>query len=166
MSGILIAAACLVFVDRLLFRGQLVSLFIQGCRETIRRPKKAPAAEVQAAPPPVHDPESLIVKKYYADGLERSGAAKNEEAEEKPVKRNIFAAPPPRDALQMWEDPDFAIENIYPNSEEKEKSKTERIDPEVRQAIRDLTDGEPAMPEDYTEEERQAVAGFDSATFT
>ena len=96
----------------------------------------------------------------------RPGAVWSEEAEEKPVKRNIFAAPPPRDALQMWEDPDFAIENIYPNSEEKEKPKTERIDPEVRQAIRDLTDGEPAMPEDYTEEERQAVAGFDSATFT
>lgn len=77
MSGVLIVAACLVFVDRLLLRGQLVSLFIQGCRETIRRPKKAPASEVQAAPPTVHGPASLIVKKYYADGLERSGAAKS-----------------------------------------------------------------------------------------
>lgn len=165
MSGVLIVAACLVFVDRLLFRGQLVSLFIQGCRETIRRPKKAPAAEVQAAPPPVHGPASLIVKKYYADGLERSGAAKTEEEVEKAPKRNIFAVQPPQGGLQMWEDPNFAIEDINPAVKDKEKSKIENVDPEVRRMMEELTDGEPAMPDDYTDEERQAVAGFDSNAF-
>ena len=92
MSGVLIVAACLVFVDRLLFRGQLISLFIDGCRETIRRPKKSPPAVVQPAVPPAHDPASLIVKKYYADGLERSGAAKTEEEVEKAPKRKIGRA--------------------------------------------------------------------------
>lgn len=166
MSGILIAAACLVFVDRLLFRGQLVSVFIQGCRETIRLPKKALPTEVQQTPPPVHDPESLIVKKYYADGLERSGAAKTEEEVEKAPKRNIFAVQPPQEGLQMWEDPDFAIEDINPAVKDKEKSKIENVDPKVRRMMEELTDGEPAMPEDYTEEERQAVASFDSNAFT
>lgn len=166
MSGVLIVAACLVFVDRLLFRGQLLSLFIQGCRETLRRPKKSPAASVQAAPPPAPDPASLIVKKYYADGLERPGTAKTEEEVEKTPKRNIFVVQPSQEGLQMWEDPDFAIEDINPTIIDKEKSKIENVDPEVRRIMDELTDGEPAMPDDYTDEERQAVAGFDSNAFT
>lgn len=115
-------------------------------------------------PLPPLDPESLIVRKYYADGLERPGAAKKDEEVEKPPERNIFAVPPPREGLQMWEDPDFAIEDINPKG--KEKPKIERVDPDVRRVMMELTDGEPALPDDYTEEERQAVASFDSGAFT
>lgn len=166
MSGVLIAAACLVFIDRLLFRGQLLSLFIQGCREYLLCPKKESPPEVHPTPSPPPDPGTLIVRKYYADGLERSGAAKTEIEVEKAPKRNIFALPPPQDALHRWEDPDFAFQENIPKDPDEHSPKTVRVDPEVRRKMEELTDGDPPMPEDYTDEERQAVANFNSGAFT
>lgn len=150
MGGMILIAACLIFIDRLCFRGQLVSLFVDGCRDLLR-PSRAAPPEVPS--PPVTTPPELpiIIQKHYMIGLDMS-AADTEVKKEQSVNRDvIFAAPPKNfaswDELEAW------------------KNKAEDWDynePEEPPTV-DFTPTD--LPDDTTEEERFEVREFDLNAF-
>lgn len=178
MSGLIVIAACLVLVDRLLFRGELLSIFIRGVREYFRPAPKKSVEEVPAKVLPPNETALLITKYYPVNGLERPGAAHKEETIESAKDPAIFAEHEQKQTAEMrhWNDPNFAVsiedDSLYEDRDAEEEARTRlksfleqsTEDPEVQQVLKKYV-GDSNYSEYVTDEERQEIDSFDVKAF-
>jgi len=173
MSAFIIIAACLVCLDRMFFRGQLLSLFINGMKGLLSR-RKAPASMSGHAPAPTAERSSLVVSKRYANGPTRPRTAKPAAAEQS-VKEDVIFAPnvaPALPQMRGWSEltvqpaigEDGEIddpEEPVPTVDVPTMTKPEIRDPEVVSMLETIEAGERVITGDATEEEMRAIENFD-----
>lgn len=183
MMGIIIIAACLVVLNRMLFRGQLVSLFIDGCRQLIsakeQPPKKSEPTPPTTPPAAAAIPVEIIVAKRYVSGPERTAAAKPSEVEQSDNRDVIFAPNASREPLGMggWGELDTSCITPALDADGEPVGTEEPIlpvnfngrvlDPEVAAQLNnlELEPGERIFLGDATQAERQAIENFDVQAF-
>lgn len=183
MMGIIIIAACLVVLNRMLFRGQLVSLFIDGCRQFISA-KEQPLKKSEPMPPsipptPAAIPVEIIVAKRYLSGPERTATATPPDVEQSENRDVIFAPNASREAMSMGGWGELDTSHISPaldaNGEPIDEEEPiqlpnlnrQLLDPEVAAQLKDLEldSGERIFLGDATLDERQAIENFDVRAF-
>lgn len=176
MTAFVIIAACLVCLDRIFFKGQLLSIFIDGVKGFRRRKNRPSAmshkesADASAQPP-------LIVSKRYANGHKRPVAATGAAAKQSVEGVAIFARQARPELLQMkgWSDlvvqPSISEEGEPVEPEEPvitvgaPTAKTELRDPEVVSLLGTLESGERIVTDDATQEEMRAIENFDMRAY-
>lgn len=176
MTAFIIIAACLVCLDRMFFKGQLLSIFIDGARAFADR-KSRPPEMPRKEPSDASDPSSLIVSKRYANGHKRPVAATGATAKQSAEGDAIFARqvspmPPP---MKEWSDlvvqPPIGEEGEPAEPEEPAitagapTAKTELRDPEVVSLLGALEAGERIVTGDATQEEMRAIENFDMRAY-
>ncbi len=173
MSAFIIIAACLVCLDRMFFRGQLLSIFIDGMKGLLSR-REAPASTPEHDSASTAGPPFLVVTKRYTNGHTRPRAAKPAAAKQS-VKEDAIFAPDVASALpQMrgWgeltvqpaigEDGEIGDpEEPMPAIDEPMMTKPDIRDPEVVSMLETLEAGERLITGDATEEEMRAIENFD-----
>ncbi|WP_305155864.1 hypothetical protein [uncultured Alistipes sp.] len=70
MTAFIIIAACLVCLDRMFFKGQLLSIFIDGAQAFLCR-RGRPSATDRAEPAEAMPPPALVITRRYANGPKR-----------------------------------------------------------------------------------------------
>ena len=176
MTAFIIIAACLVCLDRMFFKGQLLSIFIDGARAFADRKSRSPktpckeSADASAQPP-------LIVTKRYANGHKRPAAAIGAAAKQSAEGDAIFARHTRPEPPQMkgWSDlvvqPSISEEGEPVDPEEPvitigaPTAKTELRDPEVVSLLGTLEAGERIVTGDATQEEMRAIENFDMRAY-
>lgn len=161
MNGMIVIAACLVLIDRVCFRGQLVSLLVESTRNILHRSRKSTHEEPPPVPamPPAELP--IIIHKHYMIGLDASETATPPKVEQ-PVNRDVIFAAPQNGAMMSWAE----MEAWKLQTEEREA-----VEVHPPQAI--PNPAEPSgkispyddLPEDVTQEEREEVRHFDLNAF-
>lgn len=176
MTAFIIIAACLVCLDRMFFKGQLLSIFIDGARAFADRksrppemPRKEPS-DASAQPP-------LIVSKRYANGHKRPVAVTGAAAKQSVEGDAIFArqARPELPQMKGWGDlivqPSISEEGESVEPEEPvitvgaPTAKAEVRDPEVVSLLGTLEAGERIVTDDATQEEMRAIENFDMRAY-
>ena len=176
MSAFIIIAACLVCLDRIFFKGQLLSIFIDGARAFADRKSRSPKTPCKE-PADISAQLPLIVTKRYANGHKRPvaviGAATKQSAE----GDAIFARQSRPELPQMkgWSDlvvqPSISEEGepVEPESPVitigAPTAKTELRDPEVVSLLGTLEAGERIVTGDATQEEMRAIENFDMRAY-
>lgn len=176
MSAFIIIAACLVCLDRTFFRGQLLSLFIDGMKGFLFR-RKAPAS-MSGHNPPTAEPSSLVVSKRYTNGHTRPRTAQATAAEQSGKEDIIFApdAIPTSPQMRGWgelivqpaigEDGEIGDpEEPMPMTVQPTAEKSGIRDPEVFSLLGTLEAGERIVTGDVTEEEMRAIENFDMRAY-
>ena len=176
MTAFVIIAAYLVCLDRIFFKGQLLSIFIDGVKGFRRRKNRPSAmshkesADASAQPP-------LIVSKRYANGHKRPVAATGATTKQSVEGDAIFAQQVRPELPQMkgWSDlvvqPSTSEEGEPVELEEPVISvgppaaKTELRDPEVVSLLDMMEEGERVLTGDATEDEMRAVEHFDMRAY-
>lgn len=177
MTAFIIIAACLVCLDRMFFKGQLLSIFIDGVKGFRRRKNRPSAmphkesADASAQPP-------LIVSKRYANGHKRPVAATGATTKQSVEGDAIFARQVRPELPQMkgWSDlvvqPSISEEGEPVEPEElvitiigAPTAKTELRDPEVVSLLGTLEAGERIVTDDATQEEMRAIENFDMRAY-
>lgn len=176
MTAFIIIAACLVCLDRMFFKGQLLSIFIDGmkafadCKSRSPEPLCKEPADASAEP-------QLIVSKRYANGHKRPIAATGAAAKQSVEGDAIFArqARPELPQMKGWSDlvvqPSISEEGEPVEPEEPvitvgaPTAKTELRDPEVVSLLGTLEAGERIVTDDATQEEMRAIENFDMRAY-
>lgn len=176
MTAFIIIAACLVCLDRMFFKGQLLSIFIDGIKAFADRKRLSPGTPRNELAD-VSDPSSLIVSKRYANGHKRPVAATESTAKQSVEGNAIFARqvspmPPP---MKEWSDlvvqPPIGEEGEPAEPEEpaitagESTIKAELRDPEVVSRLGTLEAGERIVTGDATQEEMRAIENFDMRAY-
>lgn len=177
MTAFIIIAACLVCLDRMFFKGQLLSIFIDGIKtfaDLKRLSPKISRNELAA----VSDPSSLIVSKRYANGHKRPVAATGATTKQSVEGDAIFVrqARPELPQMKDWSDlvvqPSISEEGEPVEPEElvitiigAPTAKTELRDPEVVSLLGTLEAGERIVTDDATQEEMRAIKNFDMRAY-
>lgn len=159
-----------LLIDKFLFRGKLAGLFIGGWRElmrsrwnrvrrlscrmfgTVLREESGPKLP-DALPFPEQD-ESLIVRKSYVDGLERSGADTPSEGESDERKGDTFT--PEAQGVHSWKAPRSTDQNGQNPPANREKADTKEKDSEW-----DNLDGPSQESTDWTSEQLRSLSPKD-----
>ena len=176
MSAFIIATACLVCLDRMFFKGQLLSIIIDGIRAFADRKSRSPEppckepADASVQPP-------LIVTKRYTNGHKRPAAAIGAAAKQSAEGDAIFArqARPEPPQMKGWSDlvvqPSISEEGEPVEPEGPvitigaPTAKTELRDPEVVSLLGTLEAGERIVTGDATQEEMRAIENFDMRAY-
>ena len=176
MSAFIIIAACLVCLDRIFFKGQLLSIFIDGARAFADRKSRSPKtpckepADASVLPP-------LIVTKRYTSGHKRPAAAIGAATKQSAEGDAIFArqARPEPPQMKGWSDlvvqPSISEEGEPVEPEDPvitigaPTAKTELRDPEVVSLLGTLEAGERIITGNVTQEEMRAIENFDMRTY-
>lgn len=172
MTAFIIIAACLVCLDRMFFKGQLLSIFIAfaDCKSRSPEPPCKEPADASARPP-------LIVSKRYANGHKRPVAATGATTKQSVEGDAIFArqARPELPQMKDWSDlvvqPSISEEGEPVEPEElvitigAPTAKTELRDPEVVSLLGTLEAGERIVTDDATQEEMRAIENFDMRAY-
>ncbi len=176
MTAFIIVAACLVCLDRMFFKGQLLSIFIDGIKTSADRKSRLPETP-RKEPSDASEPPSLIVSKHYANGHKRQAAATLSPAKQSAEGDAIFARqvspmPPP---MKEWSDlvvqPPIGEEGEPAEPEEpaitagEPTIKAELRDPEVVSLLGTLEAGEWIVTGDATQEEMRAIENFDMRAY-
>lgn len=176
MTAFIIIAACLVCLDRIFFKGQLLSIFIDGIK-TFADCKRLSPGTPRNELADVSDPSSLIVSKRYANGHKRPVAATESTAKQSVEGNAIFArqARPELPQMKGWSDlvvqPSISEEGEPVEPEEPvitvgaPAAKTELCDPEVVSLLSTLEAGERIVTDDATQEEMRAIENFDMRAY-
>ena len=176
MTAFIIAAACLVCLDRMFFKGQLLSILIDGIRAFADR-KSRPPETPRKESPDASEPPSLIVTKRYVNGHKRPvpaiGAAAQQSAEGDAIFARHTRPEPPQ--MKGWSDlavqPPIGEEGELVEPEEPVITagepivKAELRDPEVVSLLGTLEAGERIVTGDATQEEMRAIENFDMRAY-
>lgn len=176
MSAFIIATACLVCLDRMFFKGQLLSIIIDGIRAFAARKSRPPETPRKESPDASEEP-SLIVTKRYANGHKRPVAAIGAATKQSVEGDAIFArqARPEPPQMKGWSDlvvqPSISEEGEPVEPEGPvitigaPTAKTELRDPEVVSLLGTLEAGERIVTGDATQEEMRAIENFDMRAY-
>ncbi|WP_304952272.1 hypothetical protein [uncultured Alistipes sp.] len=173
MTSFIIAAACLVCLDRMFFKGQLLSIFIDGAQAFLCR-RGRPSATDRADPAEAMPPPALVITNRYANGHKRPAAAGGKQS----VEGAAIFARQARSEPQMkgWSDlvvhPAIGEEGEMIEPEEPASypaepptAKAELRDPEVVSLLGTLEEGERLLTGDATHEEMRAIENFDMRNY-
>lgn len=176
MTAFIIIAACLVCLDRMFFKGQLLSIFIDGIKAFADLKRLSPKISRNELAD-VSDPPSLIVSKHYANGHKRPVAATGATTKQSVEGDAIFARQTRPELPQMkgWSDlvvqPSISEEGEPVEPEEPvitvgaPTAKTELRDPEVVSLLGTLEAGERIVTDGATQEEMRAIENFDMRAY-
>ena len=175
MNTIILIAACIVCLDRLLFRGRLASYVV----DNLKGPKKKHTGHDTAPHTPKagtvsrQTPE-ILVSKSYRCGLERTGAdigtapaggdaifAPAREAEPTMQGWNTLVVQPPIGEDGELSEPEAPDTDTARFGTPALPAKAELRDEEVHAMLGELDFGESAVVGDATAEERLAISNFD-----
>lgn len=177
MTAFIIIAVCLVCLDRMFFRGQLLSLLIGGLKALLFR-RRTPGPVREQAPAATVEPLALIISKRYANGHTRPRTAQAT-ATEQSVKEDVIfalniapASPQMRDWGELTVQPSIGEdgeigdpEELMPMTVQPPAEKSAIRDPEVISMLEMMEAGERIITGDATEEEMRAIENFDLHTY-